>query len=124
MDTDGNVYAADYGNRRVVRVTPEGVATTVYRSPRFWSPSGVAVAAGPRDLFILEDGHYAAIAGRAPRVRKVSADGSVTTVATVHGLTGTSWVFLTKSTLALVAVGLLFVLLRWIVRRRKRSTSP
>ena len=116
VDADGDVFAADYGNRRVVKVTPGGEATTVYRSPRLWSPSGVAVAAGLRGLFVLEDGYYPALAGRAPRVRRVSADGSVTTVATVHGLTGTTWIFLTKSTLTLIAAGLLFRLLQRIWR--------
>jgi sugar lactone lactonase YvrE len=83
-DASGNVYVADFSNHTVRKVTPAGVVTTLGGAPgsfgssdaigaeaRLWSPSKIAIDASGR-LFVTEYGN---------RVRQISADGLVTTVA-------------------------------------------
>jgi len=85
VDAAGNLYIADWGNKRVRRVTPGGIITTVAgggsadpgdgglaTAASLKSPSGVAVdAAG--NLYIADGGAY--------RIRKVTPEGTITTVA-------------------------------------------
>lgn len=80
VDAQGNVFAADNGNRRVLKVTPGGTVSTVARAEQPWSPTGVALKDG--DLYILEFG-FTPPSTYTPRVRKLSSDGRVTTVASV-----------------------------------------
>lgn len=80
VDAQGNLFAADNGNRRVLKVTPGGAVSTVARAEQPWSPTGVALKDG--DLYILEFG-FTPPSTYTPRVRKLSADGRITTVATV-----------------------------------------
>jgi sugar lactone lactonase YvrE len=83
VDSQGMVYAAASGCRRVVRITVDGKVETVLKAERPWTPTGVAVHDG--DLFVLEytnaNGHVTE--GWLPRVRKLSRDGRVTTLATI-----------------------------------------
>jgi sugar lactone lactonase YvrE len=76
VDARGNVFAANYGGGRVVRVTPSGEVTSVLESGPAWAPSGIALAGA--DLYVLEDGNGV-------RVRRLRPDGSVTTLAVVRG---------------------------------------
>ena len=46
VDGSGNVFVANYGGGKVVKVTPAAAMTTVVASPGSWSPSGVAIARG------------------------------------------------------------------------------
>jgi len=86
VDGAGNLYIADFGNRRVRKISPNGTITTVAgngnpgfsgdggpaTSARLADPSGVAVdPAG--NLYIADSSNH--------RVRKVSSDGLITTVA-------------------------------------------
>ncbi|WP_333772579.1 RICIN domain-containing protein, partial [Streptomyces sp. IBSBF 3136] len=81
----GDLYIADYGNNRVRKVTPDGTISTVAgtgtagfggddgpaASAKLSGPTGVAVdSAG--DLYIADYGNN--------RVRKVTADGTISTV--------------------------------------------
>jgi hypothetical protein len=54
VDAGGNVFAANYGGRRVVRVTPSGRVTSVLDQSGPWSPTGVALSGD--DLYVLEFG--------------------------------------------------------------------
>lgn len=113
---DGTVYAADYGRRRVLRISPGGEARPIVAAERLWSPTGVAVAGG--DLYILEQlrGTLAILGdlGVGPylQVRRVPAGGAPVVLARFWG----------GNTIAglgiVVAVFLLLVLL---LRRRRRS---
>jgi sugar lactone lactonase YvrE len=92
LDGAGNLYLSDTGHHRVRKVSPDGIITTVAGSgpttddapgdyagdggpatkARLYYPVGLAVdAAG--NLFIADTGNH--------RIRKVSPDGTITTVA-------------------------------------------
>src|SRR5439155_10658713 len=84
VDAAGNLYIADAGSDRVRRVTPDGIITTfagggsslndnvAATSALLVSPSGIAFdTAG--NLYIAEQGQH--------RIRKVSANGVISTVA-------------------------------------------
>ncbi len=71
-DLTGNVYAAVYGSREVVRVSPDGRMEIVARSRLPWSPTGGLVAENG-DLWILECSYTNSI-----RVRQIGRDGRIT----------------------------------------------
>jgi len=71
-DALGNVYVANYGARQVKKVGPDGKVTVFLRSRLPWSPAGVAVSGNT--VYVLE---YAI---NRVRVRKVTAEGRVTTL--------------------------------------------
>jgi sugar lactone lactonase YvrE len=86
VDGAGNLYIADGGNARVHKVTPGGTITTVAgngtpgyngdnipaTSAELYDPAGVAVD-GAGSLYIADLGNN--------RIRKVTPDGTITTVA-------------------------------------------
>lgn len=91
VDTTGNLYIADRGNSRVRRVSPDGVITTVAGtgvagfsgdgglavSAMLQRPSSVAIG-GSGNLFILDQpSNFQSGA----RIRRVTPDGVITTVA-------------------------------------------
>lgn len=82
VDASGNVYVADYGRRRVLKVTADGKVSRVVRAEAPWSPSGVAVTGDGRVL-VLEVGFTPPNVYSGPRVRELSLDGTLKTLATV-----------------------------------------
>lgn len=84
-DSNGNLIIADYGNRRIRRVTPFGVISTIAGNGNsgFSGDGGPALAAGMSPLRVTVDASGAIYFNdaTASRVRKVGADGWVTTVA-------------------------------------------
>ena len=81
VNAQGDVYVADYRNRRVLRTTSSGAVSTVAQAEQPWTPTGVAVARNG-DLYILEFGLTPSNTNT-PRVRKLSSDGRITVLATV-----------------------------------------
>src|SRR5687767_10740439 len=79
--SDGTVYAADSGNRRLLKVTPDGKIEAILRTEPPFFPNGVAVTGN--DLYVLEVGFTLPNISSGPRVRKISADGKQTILATV-----------------------------------------
>src|SRR5439155_451132 len=86
VDGAGNLFMADSGNRRIRKVSPSRIITTVAgdgtccfsgdggpaTSAQLWSPTGVAVD-GAGNLFIVDP--------NTRRIRKVSLSGTISTVA-------------------------------------------
>lgn len=82
VDASGNVSVANYGGRRVVRISPSGAVSSVLESGVPWAPSGVALAGGA--LYVLEYGAWPG-SGMSVRVRRLGADGRITVLATIRG---------------------------------------
>lgn len=89
IDRDGNLYLSEYGNGRVRRVAPDGTIATVAGSGNVYLAEGVpatsvgrltdpwGIAVGPDgDLFFVE--HHVSV------VRRVTAEGIITTVAGIR----------------------------------------
>lgn len=83
VDAKGNVYVAATSCHRVLKITPEGQVTSILKSERPWSPTGVAVRGG--EIYVLEytNANGPSKEGWYPRVRKRAADGTWTTLVTV-----------------------------------------
>ena len=86
VDAQGFVYVAATGSRSVLKISPQGVITTILQEQSPWAPTGVAVFNGA--VFVLEWHDVAASllevrTAYIPRVRKIGADGKITTLATV-----------------------------------------
>jgi sugar lactone lactonase YvrE len=52
VDSRGNIYVAATSCHRVLKITPAGQVTSILKSERPWSPTGVAVSG--EDIYILE----------------------------------------------------------------------
>ena len=84
VDRDGSVVVADARNHAIRRVAPDGVVTTIAggngagledgpaETARFNSPRGVAAAADGA-IYVADNGNH--------RIRKITPDGTVSTIA-------------------------------------------
>lgn len=83
VDSHGNAYVAATSCHRVVKITPGGQITSILKSERPWSPTGVAVRG--EDIYVLEytNASGPATEGWRPRVRKLARDKAVTTLVTI-----------------------------------------
>jgi sugar lactone lactonase YvrE len=81
VDAQGNVFVADHGNRRVLKIAPDGRVATLLSAEQPWSPTGVALKDG--NLYILEFGFTLPRTSHGSRVRKLSPDGKVSVLASV-----------------------------------------
>jgi len=79
--TDGTVFVADSGNRRLLKVANGKVDIVLRSEPPFFPTGAFATKGG--DVYVLEVGLTMPNASSGPRVRKVSAHGTLTMVATV-----------------------------------------
>jgi sugar lactone lactonase YvrE len=86
VDTRGNLYIADTGNNRVRKVSPAGTITTVAGT----GVAGFSGDRGPATSAKLDEPYWVAVNSRGElyfsdlhnlRVRKVSANGTITTLA-------------------------------------------
>lgn len=121
VSASGNIYVADYSQRRIFELTPDGNTRTILETGWFWSPTGIAVVG--EDLYVLEHLRMPLVIlgdlgiGAYARVRKISPDGTVVKIATVWGRN--TLIF----AIVLLAIGALFIFVLRIRRRRKRRRS-
>lgn len=116
---DGSALVADYDHHCVREVGPDGRVSVFFRSGLLWSPSGVATDGDT--VYVLEGRPEAVSAplealGPAVRVRKISPDGEVETLAAVEGS-----VVARAVVAGLAAVVVLLVILA--VRREARTSE-
>lgn len=86
LDNRGNLYIADSGNNRVRKVAPDGSISTIAGNGTFGfsgdgGPATEAELASPTDLAVDGSGNLYIADRRNNRIRKVSADGTISTVA-------------------------------------------
>jgi sugar lactone lactonase YvrE len=81
VDAGGNVFAANYGGRRVVRVSPSGGVTSVLEESGPWSPTGVALSGS--ELYVLESGTMPG-PGLSVRVRRLTPGGKAAVLAVIR----------------------------------------
>jgi sugar lactone lactonase YvrE len=83
VDSIGNIYVSDTGNHRIRKITPDRTVTTLAGSTngyadgvgtaaKFYSPSGIAVDS-IGNVYVADTGNH--------RIRKITPDGTVTTLA-------------------------------------------
>lgn len=92
LDGAGNLYIGDVANRRVRRVTPGGVISTVAGNGRAVSSGdgGAATSAGFDDIHgIALDAQGNLYVAEVYRIRMISETGTVRTVA--GGISGAAW---------------------------------
>jgi sugar lactone lactonase YvrE len=82
VDSGGNAFVADAGNRRLLRITSGGKVEVVLRSEPPYFPNG-AVATTAGDVYVLEVGFTLPNISSGPRIRKLSPDGKSVILATV-----------------------------------------
>ncbi len=84
IDRDGNILIADYGNNRIRRLSKEGVVFTLAGNGQFGSQDGPALKASfarPTGVTIDDTGNIFVIDSATNLIRKISAEGVVTTIA-------------------------------------------
>ena len=85
IDRAGNLYFADRSNHRIRKVSVDGTISTVAGNGAqgFSGDAGPATAAslnGPFGVSIVQDGSFFILDGGNNRIRKVTADGTISTV--------------------------------------------
>ncbi len=82
VDSLNNVYLAYYGNRRVLKVTPDGEISNILDSEANWSPHGIDIFDG--EVYVLESTvgepkwwEFWETVEIRPRIRKINRAGEV-----------------------------------------------
>ncbi|HET6889477.1 MAG TPA: hypothetical protein VFH31_00120, partial [Pyrinomonadaceae bacterium] len=122
VSAERSVYVADYSQRRVLQLMPDGKTRTILETGLVWSPTGITVVG--EDLYVLEHLRMPLVIlgslgiGPYARVRKISPNGVVVTMATVWGRNTSTFA------IVLLAIGVLLVFVWRFRRRRNMRRSP
>ncbi|MCE7996902.1 MAG: T9SS type A sorting domain-containing protein, partial [Roseivirga sp.] len=84
VDAFGNIYAVDTRNNLIRKITPEGVVSTFVGSGSKSSVDGTGTEAsfnGPSSIAVDDNGNVYVTEWSGHRIRKISSDGVVTTLA-------------------------------------------
>jgi acyl-CoA synthetase (AMP-forming)/AMP-acid ligase II len=81
VDTENNVYTADFTNKKVLKIAPDKKISILYQSETDWLPSGVYYR--NKNLYILENKNVPSGSNPIVGAQKIAADGKVSTVATI-----------------------------------------
>jgi hypothetical protein len=88
LDANGTIYVADSADARVLKITPAGAVNTILQIESPWAPTAVArygdTTYVEEYLHTVEEDRLAWL----PRIRKISADGRSTIIATVDQMPG------------------------------------
>lgn len=89
VNSNGVVYLADAGNRRLLKINPDGKVEVALRvDPPFFPNGAFATPAG--DVYVLEVGFTLPNISSGPRVRKITPDGKNVILAVVGQENGQS----------------------------------
>ena len=80
VDANGDVYVADAGNRRLLKVNRDGKVEVALRTDPPYFPNGV-FATPANDLYVLEVGFTLPGTWSGPRVRKITREGKNSIIA-------------------------------------------
>ncbi len=77
-----NVFAADFANSRLLKISSDGKVSTFFNSEKDWSPIGVATFGD--EVYVLEVRPYTASIHTGNRVLKISSTGKSTVIANLE----------------------------------------
>jgi len=88
IDPKGNMYVADSGDARLLKITPAGAITTLVQLESPWAPTAVALSG---DTVYVQEYLHTEVEDRLawlPRIRKITPDGRSTIIATIDNMPG------------------------------------
>lgn len=83
VDRRNNVFAADFANRRLLKINSDGAVSAFYTSEKDWSPLGAATFGD--EVYVLEGRPLAASTHTGNRVLKISSSGEAAVIANLGG---------------------------------------
>ncbi len=81
-DERNNLYAADFYNNRLLKISADGKVSPVLNSEKDWSPIGVTAA--DDEIYVLEARPYSSATHTGSRVVKIASDGKPMVIATME----------------------------------------